>query len=270
MYAKQIAAMKAKFNAQREQAKKGGNDVPAGTYLCRLVKAEFRQFDLYDSDKVVGKQLGVMMTWKIVDGEQAGETLWTKGKFGDDEGVLRFMRDLRKLGVDTDTTDVDQALMNYLTQTKPAARLKHEWKDGQRGQYNVTYLQQGVQMDTVDVAQEHIAIADEPDAEPDAEPQPEPAKASNKPSKKATVEPEPEPEPQTSTGDAEPEPEAEGETEWEAGDTAEFKIKGQVRQGFVKSVGEKGGKTVLTIRENGTTTNWPIPTDFPSLRKVTE
>lgn len=274
LFDKQLKAMKARFDALKDKAKKGGGDVPTGPYLCRLSRIEPKMFNMKDDEGKPMSVLGAQATFLVVDGEQAGERIMWWPKFHTDDKMLYFLRDLRKLGVDTDVEEIDGALFQRLTARKPAVRISVEWKTGDNGvEYQNIYLKQGVDLEPANVAaHEEVAIEEPGDSEPEAEeptPTPAPKASGNKPpkgpAKKAPAAAEPDPEPEAEEPDAEPDPEPDTEPEapaLEAGDEAQFKAKGKVMRGLVKKI--EGGKAYIRVGDQ----TWPVSLDFPSLAKV--
>lgn len=128
IYAKYLKGMNATWDKMKKESAKGAVEVPVGTWICRLKSIKLREYDVKDDNgKVVGKCLGALGQFIVLVGDYAGEQIPWFPKFTDDEKIMYFMRDLRKLGAPVDDFDALalEGQLKALTAAKPGARIKN-------------------------------------------------------------------------------------------------------------------------------------------------
>lgn len=138
-YGKVFAAMKTTFDKLKEQSAQGAQDVPASPnpYIARLKSIKAHFYEEKKDGKPTGVKIpGAVLQFNILVGEYTGETapMFPKVPVGDEEALLRFMRDLRRLGADIDNIDLEQpgaleAEYNRLSKVNPAVKIMRKAAD---------------------------------------------------------------------------------------------------------------------------------------------
>lgn len=160
LMAKQLAKMKAAWDKNREESKDTSNfnQLPDGKYKTKLTDACLRE---------VGDAVKAMFEFTVVEGDSTGEKATRWDGIDTEERVLYLQKDLRRLGLDVDTFEIDQLedALEELLQSAPVVRITVKNKDG----YCNCYIDKVLADDDAVIADPVVDNTDPP-ADPAADP----------------------------------------------------------------------------------------------------